>query len=51
MIILSSDDSPAFSISAIIAVYNPDISFLKQAVYSVLSQSYPVLELVLVNGL
>ena len=49
MIIHTSDNSPAFSVSAIIAVYNPDISFLKQAVSSVLSQSYPVLELVLVN--
>jgi glycosyltransferase involved in cell wall biosynthesis len=37
------------TVSAIIAVYNPDPNFFKQAVLSVLDQIYPVLELVLVN--
>ncbi len=37
------------SVSAIIAVYNPDLFYLKKAVESVLSQIFPVQELVLVN--
>ena len=37
------------SVSAIIAVYNPDLCFFEKAVASVLSQTFPVLELVLVN--
>ena len=37
------------SVSAIIAVYNPDLSYLEKAVLSVLNQTYQVLELVLVN--
>ncbi len=37
------------TVSAIIAVYNPDPIFFKQAILSVLDQIYPVLELVLVN--
>ncbi len=37
------------SVSAIIAVYNPDLYFFEKAVSSVLSQTSPVLELVLVN--
>ncbi len=37
------------SVSAIIAVYNPDLSYLKKAVLSVLGQTYSVKELVLVN--
>ena len=37
------------TVSAIIAVYNPDLCFFEKAVASVLSQSSPVLELVLVN--
>ncbi len=37
------------SVSAIIAVYNPDPVFFQKAVFSVLDQSYPVKELVLVN--
>jgi glycosyltransferase involved in cell wall biosynthesis len=37
------------SVSAVIALYNPDPVFLKMAVASVLGQVYPVLELVLVN--
>ncbi|NTV06137.1 MAG: glycosyltransferase [Chlorobiaceae bacterium] len=36
-------------VSAIIAVYNPDLFFLEKAVASVLSQTIPVLELILVN--
>ncbi|NTW51415.1 MAG: glycosyltransferase [Chlorobiaceae bacterium] len=40
---------PSTTISAVIALYNPDPCFLKLAIESVLSQSYPVLELVLVN--
>jgi len=36
-------------ISAVIAVYNPEPALFRQAVASVLSQSLPVLELVLVN--
>ncbi len=39
----------SISVSAIIAVYNPDLSFFEKAVASVLSQTSPVLELVLVN--
>jgi glycosyltransferase involved in cell wall biosynthesis len=37
------------SISAIIAVYNPNPVFLEKAVSSVLEQSYPVSELIIVN--
>jgi len=37
------------SVSAIIPVYNPDLSYLHKAIWSVLSQTYPVLELVIVN--
>ncbi|NMW19549.1 MAG: glycosyltransferase [Chlorobiaceae bacterium] len=37
------------SVSAIIAVYNPDLSYFEKAVFSVLNQSYRVLELILVN--
>lgn len=42
-------ESGTFSISAIIAVYNPKLELFRQAVDSVLSQTLPVLELVLVN--
>jgi len=38
-----------FSVSALIAVYNPKPDMLRQAVLSVLGQTMPVLELVLVN--
>ncbi len=37
------------TVSAIIAVYNPELCFFEKAVASVLSQTTPVLELVLVN--
>jgi glycosyltransferase involved in cell wall biosynthesis len=37
------------TVSAIIAIYNPDLCFFEKAVSSVLSQTSPVLELVLVN--
>jgi glycosyltransferase involved in cell wall biosynthesis len=37
------------SISVIIAVYNPDLIFFEKALLSVLSQTSPVLELILVN--
>ena len=37
------------TVSAIIAVYNPDLCFFEKAVSSVLSQTTPVQELVLVN--
>jgi len=37
------------SVSAIIAVYNPNLLFLEKAVLSVLNQTYSVLELILVN--
>jgi glycosyltransferase involved in cell wall biosynthesis len=37
------------TVSAIIAVYNPELCFFEEAVASVLSQTFPVLELVLVN--
>lgn len=37
------------SVSAIMAVYNPDPRFFRTALDSVLGQSYPVLELILVN--
>ncbi len=36
-------------VSALIAVYNPDLVYFEKAVASVLSQTAPVLELVLVN--
>ncbi len=36
-------------ISAVIAVYNPNLEFFLRAVRSVLSQTYPVYELILVN--
>ena len=39
----------SISVSAIIAVYNPDLFFFRKAVASVLSQIFPVQELVLVN--
>lgn len=42
-------ESGAFLVSAIIAVYNPKLELFRQAVDSVLSQTSPVLELVLVN--
>ena len=37
------------TVSAVIAVYNPDLCFFEKAVASVLSQTSPVFELVLVN--
>ena len=37
------------TVSAIMAVYNPDLCFFEKAVASVLTQTFPVLELVLVN--
>ncbi len=42
-------DNQQGSVSAIIAVYNPDSNFFDKAVSSVLGQTYPVRELVLVN--
>ena len=45
----SIHESSNFSVSAIIAVYNPKPDMLRQAVLSVLGQTMPVLELVLVN--
>uniref|UniRef100_Q3AQJ1 Glycosyl transferase n=1 Tax=Chlorobium chlorochromatii (strain CaD3) TaxID=340177 RepID=Q3AQJ1_CHLCH len=38
-----------YLISVIIAVYNPNAIFLQKAIQSVLNQSFPVLELILVN--
>ena len=37
------------SVSAIIALYNPDLSLFEKALLSVLNQTYPVKEIVLVN--
>ena len=37
------------TVSAIIPVYNPDLIYLQKAIWSVLSQTYPVLELIIVN--
>ncbi len=37
------------SVSAVMAVYNPDLCFFEKAVASVLSQTFSVLELLLVN--
>lgn len=45
----NTDVMRCFTISAIIAVYNPEPELFKKAVESVLGQSFPVLELVLVN--
>jgi glycosyltransferase involved in cell wall biosynthesis len=39
----------AIAVSAVVAVYNPELSFFEKAVASVLCQTFPVLELVLVN--
>lgn len=37
------------SVSAIIAVFNPDLFYFEKAVISVLNQTYPVVELIIVN--
>ncbi|UWX57854.1 glycosyltransferase [Chlorobaculum sp. MV4-Y] len=42
-------EGASFSVSAVMAVYNPKPEFFRQAVLSVLGQTTPVLELVLVN--
>ncbi|MBN1929362.1 MAG: glycosyltransferase [Chlorobiaceae bacterium] len=44
-----SHENSKFSVSAFIAVYNPKLDMLRRAVLSVLDQTMPVLELVLVN--
>lgn len=45
----SGANGGTWSISAVIAVFNPELELFRQAVASVLGQSLPVLELVLVN--
>lgn len=45
----SGDGGHAWSISAVVAVYNPDPELFRKAVASVLGQTLPVLELILVN--
>ena len=45
----TNHEGTPFSVSAVMAVYNPKPEFFRQAVLSVLGQTMPVLELVLVN--
>lgn len=45
----TNHEGTLFSVSAVIAVYNPKPELFRQAVLSVLGQTMPVLELVLVN--
>ncbi|NTU98042.1 MAG: glycosyltransferase [Chlorobiaceae bacterium] len=46
---MSISERSSWSISVVMAVYNPDLSFIEKAVRSVLEQSIPVKELLLVN--